>query len=68
MAEDWITTAEAARLSRYHPEHLRELIRNGAIKAQKWGRDWQVSRASLIAYMREADKSTDKRRGPRKAG
>jgi len=64
---DWITTTEAAELSGYHPEHLRELIRTGVIKAQKWGRDWQVSRASLLAYIQEAEKSKDKRRGPKKA-
>lgn len=65
MAEDWITTAEAARLSGYHSVYLRELIKAGKIKAQKWGRDWQVSRVSLLAYMRAAEKSADKRRGAR---
>jgi len=65
MAE-WITTEEAAKLSGYNVAYLRELIRTEAIKAQKWGRDWQVSRASLLAYMQVADKSDDKRKGARK--
>ena len=42
--EDWLTTADAAALSGYHLEHIRRLIRSGAVVARKWGRDWQVSR------------------------
>ncbi len=60
---EWITTQEAARVSGYHPDHLRELIREGKIKAQKFGIVWQVDRASLLAYIRNAEKSEDKRRG-----
>lgn len=63
--DDWITTTEATRLSGYHPYYLRELIRTGKVKAQKWGRDWQVSRKSLTAYIHEAEKSADNRRGAR---
>ncbi len=42
--EDWLTTQEAAELAGYHPEHLRELIREQKIKARKWGNAWMVSR------------------------
>ncbi len=66
MAEDWITTAEAAQLSGYNVAYLRELIRNGQLRAQKWGRDWQVSRSSLLAFMRAAEASSDNRRGAKK--
>ena len=62
--EDWITTAEAVTLSGYHIEHLRELARDGKIKAQKWGREWQVSRSSLLAYIRKTEKLGAKR-GPK---
>lgn len=65
---DWITTAEAAKISGYNPAYLRELIRQGEVIAQKWGRDWQVSRASLLAYMRASENSGDKRRGAKKGG
>lgn len=68
MAEDWITTAEAARLSGYHLVHLRRLIRAGAIRAQKFGPTWQVDRSSLLTYVRAAEKAEDKRRGARKKG
>ena len=63
---DWITTAEAARLSGYNTAYLRELIRTGKVKAQKWGRDWQVDRAGLLANIRADEKSADKRRGAKK--
>lgn len=64
MAQDWITMAEAVAISRYHPKHVGRLIRAGKIKAQKWGRDWQISRTSLMAYLRQAEKQGAKR-GPK---
>jgi excisionase family DNA binding protein len=66
MAQDWITTAEAARLAGYHVEHIRGLARRGAIKAQKWARDWQISKSSLLAYIRKVGK-LGKKRGPKVA-
>ncbi len=60
MAE-WITTQEAAEMISYHPEHIRELIREGKIKARKFGVVWQVDRASLLAYLRKAEKTGAKR-------
>ncbi len=64
MAEEWITTTEAAELSGYHVDHVRRLILAGKVKAQKFGRDWQVDRASLLAYIRKAEKLGEKR-GPK---
>ncbi len=63
--DDWITTAEAATLSGYHPEYLRELARAGKFRAQKWGRDWQISRSSLLDYLRKVEKLGEKR-GPKR--
>ncbi len=63
--DDWITTDEAAEISDYHSEYIRELIRAGRIKAQKWGRSWQVSRSSLQAYLRAVEKLGE-RRGPKR--
>ena len=63
MMSDWITIAEGVELSGYHTEYLRELARSGKIKAQKWVRDWQIDRAALLAYIKEAERSRDKRRG-----
>lgn len=61
---DWITTAEAARISGYHPEHIRKLIKSDRIKARKFGQVWQVDRVSLLAYVRKIGKMGEKR-GPK---
>jgi excisionase family DNA binding protein len=61
---DWITTQEAAELSGYHPERLRELIREGKIVAAKKGNAWWVDRKSVSAYLRKAKKLGGKR-GPK---
>ena len=66
MAQEWITTTQAAEISGYHAEHIRELLREKRVKAQKFGQVWQVDRASLLAYVRRAEKLGAKR-GP-KAG
>lgn len=63
MAEDWLTVQDAAKFSGFHPESIRELVRDGKIKAQKFGIVWQVSRRSLENYVKAAEKSDDKRRG-----
>lgn len=63
--EEWITTKQAAKLSGYRVDYIQELLREGKIKGQKWVRDWQVSRASLLAFIREAERKGEKR-GPKK--
>ena len=65
MTEEWITTSEACKISGYHPYYLRELLREGKIEGKKFGTIWQVNRTSLLAYIMDADKSQDGRRGPR---
>jgi excisionase family DNA binding protein len=65
MPDDWITTTEAAELSGYHPERIRELIRDGRIEARKFGTIWQVSQSSLLTYLKAAEKTDDKRWGPK---
>ena len=62
---EWITTAEAVKLSGYHAVYLRELIRIGKIKAQKFGPVWQIDRHSLIAFLKSAEKKGEKR-GPKR--
>ncbi len=61
MTDDWITTQEAVKLSGYHQEHLRAMIRQGRIKARKYFVIWQVSRTSLLAYLGEQGKKGEKR-------
>lgn len=67
MATQWITTAEASKLSGYHPDYIRKLIRAGHIEARKWLRDWQVSKNSLERYLNQMHKA-GARRGPKRAG
>ncbi len=52
MEEDWITTAEASRLTGYNNEHVRRLVRSGKVKARKFGIVWQVDRKSLMDYFK----------------
>ncbi len=66
MADEWITTREASEISGYHVNYIRQLVRVGAIRAQKFGTILQVDRRSLLAYVRNAEKSEDKRRGAKK--
>ena len=62
---DQLTVQEAATLSGYRADHLRELIRDGKLEAQKFGPIWAINRQSLMAYMNEALKSDDRRHGPK---
>ncbi len=64
MADDWITTREAIEISKYHGDTIRELIREGKIIGKKFGEVWQVSRKSLLAYLKEQSKRGE-RRGPK---
>ena len=60
---DWITSEEAIKISGLHHDYLRRILRAERIVARKWGREWQISKSSLLAYLREGQKSSDKRRG-----
>ena len=61
MADDWISIHEATKLTGYHPDHLRTLIRQGRIVARKVVIVWLVDRSSLLAYLREQGKKGEKR-------
>ncbi len=64
MGEQWLTTAQAAQLTGFHPDYIRKLMQQGKIEGKKWGREWQVSRASLLKYVKQVEK-LGKRRGPK---
>jgi excisionase family DNA binding protein len=63
---EWITTQEAAELSGYHVEYVRELIRSHKIDAEKIGNNGLINKASILTFLEEANQSEDKRNGPRK--
>jgi hypothetical protein len=62
--DEWITVNEAANISGYNEEHITRLIREEKITAQKFSIVWQVSRASLLAYIEKIGKLGNKR-GPK---
>ncbi|MBT3315135.1 MAG: helix-turn-helix domain-containing protein [Anaerolineae bacterium] len=62
--EDWLTTYQAAELSGYNPDYIRQLIRTEKILGRKWGASWQVNRNSLERYLQKAAKK-GKRPGPK---
>ncbi len=65
--EQWITVNEAVRLSGYHPDTIRELIRDGKIAGRKVSIVWLVDQESLMAYVAKAEAQGGKR-GPKSAG
>lgn len=64
MSEKLISVAEAANFSGYHPERIRELIREKKIEAQKFATVWQVDKSSLLKYL-EKMKEEGNKRGPK---
>ena len=65
-SEEWLTVQEAAKLSGYHPEYIRRLIRDGEITAKKFSIVWMVNRESLLAYLEKARSSGDRRYTPKR--
>lgn len=59
--EAWLTVTDAAKLSGYHPETIRELIRENKILARKFSIVWQVNQESLLAYMKQSQALGEKR-------
>ncbi len=59
--EDWLTTYEAAMVSGYNPDYIRQLIRSNKVQGRKWGLAWQVNRRSLEEYLKTAEKLGERR-------
>jgi len=66
--EDWLTTYEAARVSGYNPDYIRQLIRAKKVGGRKWGPSWQVNRQSLEEYIKQAEKLGERRGAKQKPG
>jgi excisionase family DNA binding protein len=47
---EYVTTDEAAEALGYSPEHVRRMLRNGKLKADKIGGAWLVLRRSVRDY------------------
>lgn len=63
--DEWLSVTDAAKLSGYHPEYIRRLIRDGEIEARKFSIVWQIRRDSLEAYVENAKSQVDKRYTPK---
>ena len=64
--EDYVTIRFAMEHSGYCEQYIRRLVRNGRLCAIKAGCTWLIEIASLDVYLRDAQRSNDKRRGPRR--
>ncbi len=52
---EWLTTPQAEKAADLDKGYIARLCREGKIEGQRVGRDWIVSRASLLAYLRKWD-------------
>jgi hypothetical protein len=60
----WLNTTEAEALSDYSQAYVRILARKGQIEARKMGRDWLVSRESLLAHKAQMDRLGPQKHSP----
>ena len=63
---EWISVREAAEQSRYHPNYVRRLVRQGKIEAKKEGPMWWICRDSVRAYVEEMEALGPQRFDPRR--
>ena len=62
METKWLTVNEAAKVSGYHPEYVRQLVREGKVNAKKFSIVWMVDKDSLLTYVKNQDKPTQDQR------
>lgn len=61
---EWITTQAAAELTGYDPSRFRQLAKRGGILARKWGRDWFLNKAAVLAYHEEMQRLGPEKHNP----
>lgn len=59
--EEWLTSYEAAHLSGYNPDYIRQLIRTKKVLDRKWGQSWQVNHKALKDYLAKSEKQGQRR-------
>ena len=50
---NYLTSAEAATLLGFTPDHVRNLINQGKIKAEKIGRNWIIEKKNVTKVQRQ---------------
>lgn len=58
--ERYLTVEEVAEQLKYHPETVREMLRNHLLPGRKVGREWRVSQLALDEFIRGVEKEEDK--------
>jgi len=67
VAENWISTAEAAKLTGYTVRYIQQLAREGVIEGQKiTPRAWLIDQESLLAYKEHMEKIGSEKFNPRR--
>lgn len=61
--DDLLTLIEAATVSGYTAERLRQFAANGTMPAKQYGRQWLVQRAALTRFMASHKPTTGRPRG-----
>ena len=56
----YLTSAEVAKITGFSPDHIRRLILQGKIKAEKCGHSWLVAQKELKTIKRQRAIRTDK--------
>lgn len=59
-----LSVREASRLYGYHPEHIRRLVRQGAIRARKIGLMLFINKGSIDDYVERVRGTPDRRSVP----
>lgn len=62
MPDEYVTVKEASELSGIHPQWIRDLIKDGRIKAEKFGPVWMIDRDAFLDFIAS---DWRKKRGPR---
>jgi excisionase family DNA binding protein len=61
---NWLTTAEVAERLKFSPATVREMIRRGELRAERWGRQWRV-REEALSRDAEQPKPADRKKSKR---
>ncbi len=61
VTDEWLIIPKAAKAADLSAPQIRRLCQRGQLDCQKVGRDWIVSRASLLTYLRKWDANAELR-------
>ena len=62
---NYLTVKMAAKISGYNQQYLRRLLREGILQSNRIGQLWLIDKCGFLKYIRDANRSTDNRFGPK---